>query len=289
MKARILGFLAALTALAVCLFTSAGVANAAPDYSTLPAKYAKLPKKITNDLGMEFVLIPPGTFKMGSPEGEPGHQERELLHQVTLTRPFYMQATEVTLGQWHKIMGTRWLAAKRPGGPNSPVVQVSWFQAEQFIYKLNHQGEASYRLPTEAEWEYAARAGNQGSFPWGEGIDCNRAMYANNSLKRHDCQNYYKSRGLPLDGAAPVKSFPPNAWGLYDMAGNVWEWVADWLGPYPTGPVSDPQGPVNGEWRVRRGGSWFGVPHHLRSANRNFAHPASKYNTLGFRLVKEIR
>ncbi|MCF8040998.1 MAG: formylglycine-generating enzyme family protein [Desulfarculaceae bacterium] len=289
MRVRILGFLAAITALAVCLSASAGVASAAPDYSTLPAKYAKLPKKVANDLGMEFVLIPPGTFMMGSPESEPGHQKRELLHQVTLTQAFYMQATEVTLGQWQKVMGKRWLAAKRPGGPNSPVVQVSWYQAQQFIYKLNHQGRASYRLPTEAEWEYAARAGNQGSYPWGEGIDCNRAMYANNSLKKRDCQNYYKSRGLPLDGAAPVKSFPPNAWGLYDMAGNVWEWVADWLGDYPAKPVSDPQGPVSGEWRVRRGGSWFGIPHYLRSANRNFAHPASKYNTLGFRLVKEIR
>jgi sulfatase modifying factor 1 len=235
------------------------------------------------------VLIPPGTFLMGSPKSEPGHQEREEQHQVTLTRPFYLQTTEVTLEQWRKVMGKRWLAARRPGGPNTPVTQVSWFQAEQYIYKLNHSGKATYRLPTEAEWEYAARAGSQTSYPWGEGIDCDRAMYANNSLKYDGCQKYYLSRGLPADGPAPVGSFLPNAWGIYDTAGNVWEWVSDWLGPYPQGPVTDPQGPVNGDWRVRRGGSWFGKPHYLRSANRNFANPASKYNTLGFRLVKEIR
>lgn len=289
MKARTFGFLAAVAALAACLFAPAAALPAAPDYSTLPAKYADLPKKITNELGMEFVLIAPGAFTMGSPASEPGHQAREMLHQVTITRPFYLQTTEVTLGQWQKIMGERWLAAERPGKPDYPVVQVSWYQTGQFIDKLNHQGRATYRLPTEAEWEYAARAGNQGSYPWGEGIDCNRAMYANNSLKNHDCQNYYKSRGLPADGPAPVKSFPPNAWGLYDMAGNAWEWVSDWLAPYPAGPASDPQGPASGDWRVRRGGSWFGVPHYLRSANRNFAHPSSKYNTLGFRLVKEIK
>ncbi len=288
MQARILGFLAALAALAV-LTISASAVLAAPDYSSLPAQYAKLPHKITNDLGMEFVLIPPGTFMMGSPQSEPGHQDREVLHQVTITRPYYLQTTEVTLKQWQEVMGARWLAAQRPGGPDYPVVQVSWFQAEQFIAKLNQGGQAVYRLPTEAQWEYAARAGGSSAYPWGGGIDCNRAMYANNSLKAHDCQKYYLSRGLPADGPAPVKSFPPNAWGLYDMAGNAWEWVSDWLAPYPKGPVTDPQGPASGDWRVRRGGSWFGVAHYLRSANRNFAHPASKYNTLGFRLVKEVR
>ncbi|MBU1276076.1 MAG: formylglycine-generating enzyme family protein [Proteobacteria bacterium] len=289
MKPRSLGFLAAVATLAALFLAAGTAALAAPDYSRLPSQYAKLPHKVTNKLGMNFVLIPPGAFNMGSPESEPGHQRREVPHQVNITRPFYMQTTEVTLKQWQAVMGHRWMTTKRPGGPDCPVTQVSWFQAEQFIYKLNHHGKATYRLPTEAEWEYAARAGGSGSYPWGEGIDCNRAMYANNSLKNHDCQKYYRSRGLPADGPAPVKSFPPNAWGLYDMAGNVWEWVSDWLAPYPAGPVNDPKGPVNGEWRVRRGGSWFGVPHYLRSANRNFAHPASKYSTLGFRLVKEIK
>ncbi|MCB2225185.1 MAG: formylglycine-generating enzyme family protein [Desulfarculaceae bacterium] len=260
-----------------------------PDYGALPAQYASLPKEVSNDLGMEFVLIPPGSFMMGSPDSEVGHQHREEEHKVTLTQPFYMQTTEVTLKQWHEVMGSRWFTAKRPGGPNSPVVQVSWFQTQQFIYKLNHMGKATYRLPTEAEWEYAARAGSKGPYPWGDGINCNLAMYANNSRKTSECQTYYEKRGLKPDAPAPVKSFPPNSWGLYDMNGNVWEWVADWLAPYPKGPVSDPLGPVNGEWRVRRGGSWFGGPLVLRSANRNFAHPASKYGTLGFRLVRETK
>jgi len=286
MSSRLLRLAAILTGLAI--LAVAGAALAAPDYAKLPAQYAKLPKKVTNDLGMEFVLIPPGSFMMGSPESEVGHQKRERLHKVILTRPFYLQTTEVTLSQWHKVMGTRWLAAKRPGGPDSPVVQVSWFQVQQYLYKLNHMGKDTYRLPTEAQWEYAARAGSQTAYPWGGGINCNRAMYANNSLKNHECLRYYKKRGLPEDQPAPVKSFPPNAWGLYDMNGNVWEWVSDWLAPYPKGPVTDPLGPVDGEWRVRRGGSWFGGPLVLRSANRNFANPANKYNTLGFRLVREI-
>ncbi|MCF8032197.1 MAG: formylglycine-generating enzyme family protein [Desulfarculaceae bacterium] len=281
---RLLCLLAALALLAL----GAAPALAQPDYSKLPAKYASLPKTVTNDLGMKFVLIPPGTFMMGSPDSEVGHQHREQQHQVTLTRPYYLQTTEVTLKQWHEVMGKRWLAAKRPGGPKAPVVQVSFFQTQQYLYKLNHMGKATYRLPTEAEWEYAARAGSTTSYPWGSGINCNRAMYANNSLKTSECQRYYLKRGLKADAPAPVGSFPPNAWGLYDMNGNVWEWVSDWLAPYPKGPVSDPLGPVNGEWRVRRGGSWFGGPLVLRSANRNFAHPASKYNTLGFRLVRNI-
>ncbi len=284
-SSRLLALLAPLLALAL----GAWPVLAAPDYSQLPAKYAGLPRKVTNDLGMEFVLIPPGSFMMGSPKDEPGHQRRERLHKVTLTHPFYMQTTEVTLSQWRRVMGSRIFAATRPGGPNSPVVKISWFKAEQFVYKLNHMGKATYHLPTEAQWEYAARAGSTTAYPWGQGIDCSRAMYANNSLKNSECQRYYQRRGLPADGPAPVKSFPPNPWGLYDMNGNVWEWVSDWLAPYPRHPVTDPQGPVSGEWRVRRGGSWFGGPHLLRSANRNFAHPASQYSTLGFRLVREAR
>lgn len=257
----------------------------------LPAAGAEegrpLPPRVSNALGMEFVLIPPGSFMMGTPRHEPGFQPSEARHRVTITRPFYMQTTEVTLGQWRAVMGTGFLSL-RQGPGNTPVVRVSYYQVQRFLRRLNGKGMGVYRLPTEAEWEYCARAGSQTAYPWGDGISCKYAMYANNPEKRGDCLNYYQRRGLRPNTPAPVKSFPPNAWGLYDMNGNVWEWVSDWWGPYPHGPQTDPQGPPEGIWRVRRGGSWFGGPRLLRSANRNFAHPASKYSTLGFRVVKEI-
>jgi formylglycine-generating enzyme required for sulfatase activity len=245
------------------------------------------PPRVTNPLGMEFALIQPGSFMMGAPPSEPGFRSKEVQHKVFISRPFYMQTTEVTLAQWRAVMGMGFMGMHRGGG-NLPVTQVSYYQVQRFLEVLNSRGLGRYRLPSEAEWEYSARAGSQTAYPWGDGISCQNAMYANNPEKRGDCVRYYQRRGLPTASPAPVKSFPPNDWGLYDMNGNLWEWVADWLGPYPKGPVSDPQGPTEGTWRVRRGGSWFSGPQMLRSANRNFAHPASKYNTLGFRLVKEI-
>jgi formylglycine-generating enzyme required for sulfatase activity len=156
-----------------------------------------------------------------------------------------------------------------------------------FVEKLNALKEGTYRLPTEAEWEYACRAGSQQSFTWGNTNECAWAMYGNNSIKSEECIPYIKSRGLPVDGPAPVKSYPPNAWGLYDMHGNVWEWCFDWYGAYPPQAVSDPKGPDSGAEKVRRGGSWFKDGWLCRSANRNFGHPASRYRTLGFRIVRE--
>ena len=244
------------------------------------------PARIKNELGMELVLIPAGSFMMGSPGHEPHRQGSEAVHKVTISKPFYIQTTEVTLAQWREIMGKSWLS-KRPGGPKSPVVQVSWFQAQRFIKKLNRKTKGGYSLPTEAQWEYAARAGTTTAYPWGEAVNCHLAMYANNTRKRDDCVSYFESKGFEPDEPAPVGSFAPNAWGLFDVAGNVWEWCSDWYAPYPDKAVVDPKGPDSGTWRVRRGGSWFGGPKVMRTGNRNFAHPASKYTTLGFRVVKE--
>lgn len=242
------------------------------------------PKLFRNSLGMEFVLIPAGTFRMGSPPGEPHRGYSELKHQVTVSRPFYMQSTEITLQQWRAVMGKRFFFRKK-GSPHMPVVKVSWHDCMDFIEKLNSRHPGTYRLPTEAEWEYACRAGTASAYSWGDEIDCSKAMYENNSLKHPKCLEYIKSRGLSSDQPATVKSYAPNAWGLYEMHGNVWEWCADWFGEYPAEAATDPRGPPAGSQKIRRGGSWYGYWFSCRSANRNPSHPASRYRTTGFRLV----
>jgi sulfatase modifying factor 1 len=244
-------------------------------------------KLYTNTLGMTFVMIPPGSFIMGSPPEEPFRGNSEIRHQVTISKSFYMQTTEVTVKQWHAIMGRRMLVFQE-GMDNMPVTRVSWFDCMKFIRKLNRRGEGTYRLPTEAEWEYAARAGTTTAFSWGATIDCDKAMYGNNSQKDDECQLYIKSRKLQIDRPAPVKSYSPNPWGLYDMHGNVWEWCRDWYGKYGQAPAIDSTGPESGSMRIRRGGSWFKYGYSCRSANRSFGHPATRYQTTGFRLVREI-
>ena len=244
-------------------------------------------KTYTNTLEMSFVLIPSGTFTMGSQTNEPHRRSSEVRHRVTISKPFYMQTTEVTVKQWHSIMGRRMMMF-RQGADNMPVTRVSWFDCMKFIKRLNKLGQGKYRLPTEAEWEYAARAGTSTAYSWGDTINCEKAMYGNNSLKDDVCQFYYRSIGLQIDQPAPVKTYNPNPWGLYDMHGNVWEWCMDWYGDYGEKPVIDPKGPESGNMRIRRGGSWFKYGYSCRSANRSFGHPATRYNTTGFRLVREI-
>jgi formylglycine-generating enzyme required for sulfatase activity len=126
------------------------------------------------------------------------------------------------------------------------------------------------------------------AFYWGNTADCDKAMFSNNRGKEDECRDYIKSKKLPTDGPAPVRSYPPNGWGVYDMHGNVWEWTLDWYDKYPTAPVTDPTGPQSGTFKVRRGGSWFGSGQACRSANRAYAHPASKFRTTGLRVVREV-
>ncbi len=195
----------------------------------------------TNSLGQTFVLIPAGTFTMGSPSNEPGRYSDETQHQVTLTQPFYMQTTEVTQAQWETLMGSN--PSRFSGCPTCPVEQVSWNDIQEFITKLNARGEGKYSLPTEAQWEYAARAGsttafyNGGITETGGGYDPNLDVigwyYYNSNSKTH-----------------PVGQKAPNAWGLYDMSGNVYEWCSDWYGTYPSTAVTDPTGPSSGSSRV---------------------------------------
>jgi sulfatase modifying factor 1 len=241
-------------------------------------------KKITNSIGMEFILVQPGTFIMGSPKDEPYRDKNETQHKVTIPTAFYLMTTEVTVKQWRAVMGRK-LLSKKKGGDNFPVTRVSFYNAKKFIRKLNKQNKGIYRLPTEAEWEYACRAGTKTAYSWGDRIDCSKAMYENNSKTSPECINYYKSKGILPNQPAPVKSFKANLWGLYDMHGNVWEWCSDTYKEYNNDIDSSVYDIMQTETRVRRGGSWYKYGISLRSANRAYAHPGAKFRTTGFRLV----
>jgi len=249
----------------------------------------------TNPLGMEFVLIPAGTFIMGSPKSEKGRGTSEARHHVRISHPFYIQSTEVTIKQWREVMGRRFLSDPKIS-EQLPMVKVSWYDAVKFIGQMNRRNEGTYRLPTDAEWEYAARAGTTTAYSWGPNIDCTRAMYSNNPNKFNQCVDYVRSLGLKDGRPAPVKSYPPNEWGVYDMHGNVWEWCQDGfdpyrhrLDPYQSYELVDPLISASGGNRIRRGGSWFGSGRSCRSANRTYSHPSVRYRTTGFRLVREIQ
>ncbi len=257
-------------------------------YSFYPAMAADAPEKTrVNAIGMEFVLIPAGTFIMGSPLGETYRGVSEIEHPVTISRPFYMQTTEVTVDQWRAVMGRRFFAKKKGAG-NMPVTKVSWHDCKKFIRKLSQMTGDTYLLPTEAQWEYAARAGSKTAYFWGDTIDCTRAMYANNPTKYDACVSENRSSGLDAKRPAPVMRYPPNAWGLYDMHGNVWEWCEDLFDRYDTISVVDPCELDSGKDRVRRGGSWYGPGYSCRSANRAYGHPMSRLQNTGFRLVMPL-
>jgi sulfatase modifying factor 1 len=160
---------------------------------------------------------------------------------------------------------------------------VSWNDVQNFIHKLNQQeGSGIYRLPSEAEWEYAARAGTTTAFAFGRCLSTDQANYDGN-YPFPEC-----SKGEFRKKPVPVGSFSPNNWGLYDMHGNVWEWCQDWYKSYPPGTVTDPTGPQKGSSRLHRGGSWFSGAGPCRSANRNFSSPGARNFDLGFRLVLNL-
>ena len=220
-----------------------------------------------NSIGMELVLIPPGEFKMGSDSDRP---DEKPSHPVVISKAFYLGKYEVTQAQWQEVMGTN--PSHFKGDPNRPVERVSWKMVQEFINKLNaKEGHNLYRLPTEAEWEYAARAGSTTKYYFGDD-DALLEQYA--WFNKND------------KGAThPVGQLKPNAWGLYDMMGNVWEWVQDWRGPYAAGHQVDPQGPATGNARGYRGGGW-GYPHiRCRVAFRSYDSPDYVYGTHGFRLA----
>lgn len=231
----------------------------------------------------DFVLIQPGHFMMGSPESETERKQDETLHIVQITKPFYMQTTTVTQGQWKLVMDNN-PSHFKDSGDDCPVERVSWNDVQEFIKELNKQEVANiYRLPTEAEWEYACRAGTTTPFAFGKCLATEQVNYNGRSSLGECPEGKYQGRTIPV---GKLKS---NKWGLYDMHGNVWEWVQDWHGDYPSESVVDPVGPESGSVRVYRGGSWYNTAAHCRSAYRDRGRPAFRHNHLGFRIVKEAK
>lgn len=269
---------------------------------------AQTPQQIDNSLGMKLVLIPSGQFTMGSAPGDLQSDDDEKQFQVSISKPFYMGATEVTQGQYQKVMGLNPSSFKdskdNAGSANRPVEQVSWEDAVEFCKRLSmmpdeKQNKRVYRLPTEAQWEYACRAGQKGPFGFdsGTGELGQFAWFANNSGdKPIDSQEVWKATKEELDEylkvlkenrcrTQPVAQKKPNAWGLYDMHGNVWEWCADWYSDYPKGQATDPSGPQKGTDRVVRGGGFHFQSQDCRSAERHGSFPANRVDDLGFRVV----
>ena len=244
-----------------------------------------LPEKMSIALDggvkMDFVLIYPGSFMMGS--GKWWSEVEKPVHEVMMTHPFFMGVFEVTQAQWKAVMGDNPAHFK---GDDLPVEQVSWEDCQRFIEKLkakvarasqrsaasqSSSGGLTCRLPTEAEWEYACRAGSKTEYAFGEDETAfgEFAWYNENSEKK----------------THPVGQKEPNAWGLYDMHGNVWEWCADWYGSYAATSISDPKGPESGSERVVRGGDWCTSAVNSRSAFRGKCTSGNRYSGLGFRVV----
>jgi len=242
-----------------------------------------------------FVLINGGTFTMGSPKNEQERNDNEgPQHQVTVSS-FNMGKYEVTQKEYQEVMGANPSYFK---GDNLPVEQVSWFDAIEYcnrrsqkeglilVYVVNgtnvvwNQNANGYRLPTEAEWEYACRAGTTTPFNTGKNITTSQANYNGNYPYKKNAKGTY------FDKPTPVGSFYPNNWGLYDMHGNVWEWCWDWYADYHRGAQTDPLGASSEFYRVDRGGGWGNNAHHLRSAYRNGITSSNRHNDLGFRLVR---
>ena len=240
-------------------------------------------------ISMKLTLVPAGRFVMGSPKTEAGREDDEgPQHEVTIApggRGFYLGVTEVTQAQWEAVMGPGPWKGKSYGqaGADLAANYVSHADATAFCAKLAARVKMDIRLPTEAEWEYACRAGTSTAYCFGDDPD---------SRLIGTCAWYDRNaKDAGRNHAQKVAQKKPNAWGLYDMHGNVWEWCADWYGPnpYSAGPVRDPSGPATGSWRVARGGSWYSRASDCRSANRAKISPSLHYGDDGFRVAADLK
>ncbi|MFN6332822.1 MAG: formylglycine-generating enzyme family protein [Planctomyces sp.] len=235
-------------------------------------------KVVSNGIGIELVWIPAGTFTMGSSKGEEYNPD-ETPHKVTLTKPFYISRTEITQGQWKKLMGTEpWKGETfTKEGESYPATFVNWSDTAEFCAKLSAFEGKVYRLPTEAEWEFACRAGTSALFSFGNDL-ADFGQYGWYDGNTWDAGEKY---------AHEVGQKLPNPFGLHDMHGNVWEWCSDWYGDYPSGDVRDPHGPNTGDSRVLRGGFWNIGANSARSAGRFQFWPERRSYGNGFRIVQE--
>jgi formylglycine-generating enzyme required for sulfatase activity len=286
---------------AAALTLSAALVPDLPGGEKAPAPPAA--KVLTNSVGMKLAYIPAGKFLMGSPADEAERDDNEAQHEVVITRPFYIGVYEVTQAEFRRVTGGDPKAArpifheKRGGGPDHPMENVTWDQAVAFSATLSRRPEEKqagrrYRLPTEAEWEYACRAGTTTPFHFGKTLSAKQANF-NGAFPYGGAE-----KGPYLRQTAKVGSHPPNAWGLYDMHGNVAEWCADFYDRdyYRKSPKEDPKGPemgvlstdYGGHYRVVRGGCWLDEARACRSAYRFRAMPHDPYRLIGMRVVCEV-
>ena len=242
-------------------------------------------------ISMDMIFCPPGTFTMGSPSSETGRGGDETQHQVTLSHGFYLGKYEVTQAQYETVMtgNAEGLNAKPSNWPNNndrPVEKVSWNDAQVFLSRLNDMEQTAgrlpagwkYVLPTEAQWEYACRAGTTTIFSWGNSATSTQANFKGTYPYGGGAS------GPNLQQTTDIGQYAANPWGFFDMQGNVWEWVSDWKANYLTGAQTDPEGPASGSNRVKRGGSWYNGGTDLRSARRHDLTPSNRPDTLGFRV-----
>lgn len=250
-----------------------GSALSSDPIKKLPSEVVERPRSVISDLNLELVWIPSGSFVMGSSPEVAKHKAETPQVAVTITEGFWLGRTEVTQAQYEAVMKTN-PSTFKDVGPEAPVERVSWIDAMAFCEKLNARESTAgrlpkgfgYTLPTEAQWEYACRAGTTDEYA---GDPQSMSWYDENSGgKTH-----------------PVATKQPNAWGLYDMSGNVLEWCLDWYGDYPRGKVIDPVGPDTGYYRMARGGSWRAEMHVGRSASRAGGSPGRLDYTIGFRVA----
>jgi len=255
--------------LAVALFAARLVAPGPADFYIEPAT------------GMVLIAVRPGSFVMGSPESEPGRNADEVAHRVTLSRLFYIGKHEVTQAEWTKVMGSN--PSHFANCERCPVERVDFYDVNAFLSRLNAGTTAmEFRLPTESEWEYACRAGT--STPYGTGSRITTAQANIDSRFAIDVDS-----GAAYEKTLAVGTFSPNAWGLHDMHGNVWEWTSDRYGPYDPRQATDPRGAAIGGTRVIRGGSWHFDANSARCGLRYTHAPQDSGFSLGFRVVAEPR
>ena len=242
---------------------------------------------LNSTVNLEMIWVEPGTFTMGSPLSETGRYDNETEYNVTLTKGFYLAKNEVTQAQYERVMlGNDHNLSSTPsqfgGNPNRPVEKVSWNDVQIFLQRLNDQESEripagwAYVLPTEAQWEYACRAGTTTVYSWGNDINSSHANY--------NWDGEWNT-GVDFQQTRDVGLYSPNEWGFFDMHGNVFEWTTDWDGDYPIEPSLDPHGPDSGVYKIGRGGSWYDIGRWARSSRRVAYLPDGKGSKIGFRLA----